>query len=673
MRVCDWPLATTFLTSGCLAALAAPLGAQEANTQLDLIVVTDQAERAIPGTSRIDAAALGVRNAGDLDHALRSQPGTYSRAALDNPGISVNIRGLQGLGRVNAMIDGVQINTRNLSGHAGGFGTQLYVDPGLLAGVDVTRGTPSGAAGTGTLGGAANFRTLDLDDVLAEGRGAGGLFRFGAGSNGKDWSGTLAGAQRVDTGQGRLGLLGAISGLQERPYKDGNGAPGTLTKGQQPLSYLLKAEYEAAGFGRLKFTASSYHNLFTPAVSSGYVWDVDQKIFALNYSRDDLRLNLSRVKSVIAQPDNAAGTGGVYAGREGVNTGTAFDLSDSAHLDFGGRPLTLSYGLAWNRDAFDGNAAAGGNADGTLTKSGLFVDARHEVGRLAVTGGLRYDHWKTEGVTDYLADGTPVALDARSGGKLNPSLRFDYQATPALNLHAAVSGSMRPPTASEMFYPGAVFAHSDISSTAINNNPNLNPEEAVNAEIGLAWGSGPFSVAAALFQSRIDNYVTYGPDTDGMLRWVNLDGTTTMKGLELEARYDTGRFYTGFALTLADTDRPMGPYNGYLADAAGLPDDYATLDIGYRWMDRTLSTGARLRYTGASETFGFSAVPTAIPAHTLLDLYASWQVSANFDLYANIENVTDRFYLSPNAVFAEAESNLGGRGRTITLGGSLRF
>jgi hemoglobin/transferrin/lactoferrin receptor protein len=320
--------------------------------------------------------------------------------------------------------------------------------------VDVTRGTPSGAAGTGTLGGAANFRTLDLDDVLAEGRGAGGLLRFGAGSNGKDWSGTLAGAQRVDTGQGRLGLLGAISGFQERPYKDGNGAPGTLTKGQQPLSYLLKAEYEAAGFGRLKFIASSYDNLFTPAVSSGYVWDVDQKIFALNYSRDDLRLNLSRVKSVIAQPDNAAGTGGVYAGREGVNTGTAFDLSDSAHLDFGGRPLTLSYGLAWNRDAFDGNAAAGGNADGTLTKSGLFVDARYEVGRLAVTGGLRYDHWKTEGVTDYLADGTPVALDARSGGKLNPSLRFDYQATPALNLHAALSGSMRPPTASEMFYPG---------------------------------------------------------------------------------------------------------------------------------------------------------------------------------------------------------------------------
>lgn len=673
MRVCDWPLATTFLTSGCLAALAAPLGAQEANTQLDLIVVTDQAERAIPGTSRIDAAALGVRNAGDLDHALRSQPGTYSRAALDNPGISVNIRGLQGLGRVNAMIDGVQINTRNLSGHAGSFGTQLYVDPGLLAGVDVTRGTPSGAAGTGTLGGAANFRTLDLDDVLAEGRGAGGLFRFGAGSNGKDWGGTLAGAQRVEAGQGRLGLLGAISGFQERPYKDGNGAPGTLTKGQQPLSYLLKAEYEAAGFGRLKFTASSYDNLFTPAVSSGYVWDVDQKIFALNYSRDDLRLNLSRVKSVIAQPDNAAGTGGVYAGREGVNTGTAFDLSDSAHLDFGGRPLTLGYGLAWNRDAFDGNAAAGGNADGTLTKSGLFVDARYEVGRLAVTGGLRYDHWKTEGVTDYLADGTPVALDARSGGKLNPSLRFDYQATPALNLHAAVSGSMRPPTASEMFYPGAVFAHSDISSTAINNNPNLNPEEAVNAEIGLAWATGPFSVAAALFQSRIDNYVTYGPDTDGMLRWVNLDGTTTMKGLELEARYDTGRFYTGLALTLADTDRPMGPYNGYLADAAGLPDDYATLDIGYRWLDRTLSTGARLRYTGASETFGFSAVPTAIPAHTLLDLYASWQVSANFDLYANIENLTDRFYLSPNAVFAEAESNLGGRGRTITLGGSLRF
>src|SRR6218665_2865638 len=45
-----------------------------------------------------------------LDYVLRSQPGTFTRESLSNPGFAVNIRGFEGSGRVNMMIDGVTQN-----------------------------------------------------------------------------------------------------------------------------------------------------------------------------------------------------------------------------------------------------------------------------------------------------------------------------------------------------------------------------------------------------------------------------------------------------------------------------------------------------------------------------------------------------------------------------------
>lgn len=658
-----------------LGGLALPAGAE--TTDLARIVVTGaEAGASVKGTSdsQLDGDAIAVEAAGDLDTALRGKPGTYTKTAADQPGVTVNIRGLQGAGRVNAMIDGVPQNVRNLSGHAGTLNTMVYVDPGLLAGVDIARGTVAGAAGMGTLGGAANFRTLDVGDVLREGHASGALLRFGTGTNGKDWTLTSAVAQRLQFGEATVGLMAAVSGFEEQPYEDGHGKPANATDGQRPASYLLKGEYETPDFGKLKLTALRYENAFSAPISSGYVWDVETETVALNYARDALRLNAWWTRNDIRFPTNSSGTGGTYRNREGVDTGTGLDLSNGAEIDLGGRPVSLTYGLAWSRDSYDGNAKSGANGDGSLTKAGAFLEARTEWDRVSLSGGLRYDHWKTQGVTDYLADGTPVDTDSRSGGRWNPSLRLDYRATPALGFFGALSQTMRPPTASEMFYPGAVFAHSDVTSTAINNNPDLVPEEAINVELGMTYAQGPFTAQASVFRNRIDNYIGYSTDpSDGNLRWVNLDGDTIMQGVEFEGRYDTGRLFAGLSLTVADTDKPLTTTPGMISDTGTLPDDYATLDLGMRWRDQTVTTGMRVRYTGAAEVYTGSAVPVAIAENALLDLYASWKVRDGFELYANIENVTDAWYQTANAAFTETTGNLGGRGRTLTIGGSLRF
>ncbi len=78
------------------------------------------------GVSVITSEDLGTYGNNDLDDALRSQPGTFTRISPQNPGLAVNIRGFEGSGRVNTNIDGVRQNFRFTGHEAQGF---AYVDP----------------------------------------------------------------------------------------------------------------------------------------------------------------------------------------------------------------------------------------------------------------------------------------------------------------------------------------------------------------------------------------------------------------------------------------------------------------------------------------------------------------------------------------------------------------
>src|SRR5690606_15185267 len=147
-------------------------------------------------------------------------------------------RGMEGSGRVNMMIDGVRQSFRFTGHEAQGF---TYVDTALLGGVDIRRGASGGAAGTGALAGSANFRTLDVDDVLARDDDAGGFLSLSLGDNGSRLSGVTAAAVRA----GDWSAVGAISARSPDAYQNGNGdvVPDT---GQDLRSGLAKLDYRGA-------------------------------------------------------------------------------------------------------------------------------------------------------------------------------------------------------------------------------------------------------------------------------------------------------------------------------------------------------------------------------------------------------------------------------------------
>jgi hemoglobin/transferrin/lactoferrin receptor protein len=236
--------------------------------------------------TKSDLDTFGAINTGDV---LRSMPGTYTRESPNNSGIAVNIRGLEGSGRVDMMLDGVRQNFRFTTHEAQGL---LYVDPALLAGIDIQRGAVSTVGGAGALAGSANFRTLAIDDIIKPGNTTGIVTTTSWGSNNQGFSEMIGAAARVDA----FGIGAAISHHEPNDYKNGDGISVPFTS-QDILSGLVKAEIGQSANNRLTLGGVFYHNdFFAQAVEQ----TIDSQVYTAKYRYTsltnpliDFRFNLS--------------------------------------------------------------------------------------------------------------------------------------------------------------------------------------------------------------------------------------------------------------------------------------------------------------------------------------------------------------------------------------------
>lgn len=163
--------------------------------------------------SREEIDRLPPRNVSDV---LMDIPGVATSQSRQNPGVAVNIRGLQGFGRVNVMIDGARQNFQQ-SGH--GDSGAVYLDADLLGQVDVTKGPVSTVGGAGMIGGMVNFRTLSFRDVVRDGKDVGGRINLTTGSNAYDFQGSAAiGAKLGET----LDVTAAVSRKSVGAFKKGD-------------------------------------------------------------------------------------------------------------------------------------------------------------------------------------------------------------------------------------------------------------------------------------------------------------------------------------------------------------------------------------------------------------------------------------------------------------------
>ena len=399
-----------------------------------------QAPAAVSVISREAIENSPTRNARDL---LDNVAGVYAnRSEAQNPGISVNIRGLQDQDRIANMIDGAR---QSFQRSAHGSTQRTYIDTAFIRAIDIEKSTTSGVGSAGALGGSVNYRTLLAEDLIAPGKQYGGQVNLTTGTNQFNFDGSTAAAVRLSD---RFSVLGGISYKNIGAYDIGkNGTINSaatyagdvlLFSGQEVRSSILKAEgqvtedvkvtlgwlrndsrfntgnYDFAGSqGNLqKATEGVVNNTYTSALD----WKPDSELIDLKarFYYNNIRNNKVEEGSILSTgPSNyVMGTlGGSVENTSRFDTllgALALNYGMEAFSDDGKTVLTRGYVAANGTDY--SSTLSGGTPSGKRDIVSGFGNAKYTpTDWLTVSGGLRYDWYHLDGSTTiYGNEITPI-------------------------------------------------------------------------------------------------------------------------------------------------------------------------------------------------------------------------------------------------------------------------
>ena len=672
------------------------------------------------------------KNLQSLDASLRSMAGTYTQIDPLQGTVSVNIRGMNGLGRVNTMVDGV---TQTFFGMApanyhGGANTAAGVplDPNFLAEVDITRGNSAGSQGGNALAGSANMRTLGVDDVLMAGRQTGVLSRFKVGDNGLGRTGMVAVAGKTEpfANGGGVGAMVGISGTRTyATYKNGGGRSSKDFIGednkylrQEPHSEIYKLNFNPDEFNKIELSGRNYSNTFTRRDITSDDYAVRYNYTPLNELIDfNLLVSTSRgnqsYKPESLYNFNRSSTTN-KSNAVDLNNTSRFTLAEDLYAEFqvGGKVMDTRYSRRFVQSTeTDRNAFA---PAGKQKISALYTGLTLNKDIYQLDLNLNYTRSQVEGHKPACADNekcfpqgaTTLRLDDTA---FNPSATLSAQVTPWLQPFVSWSHSSRAPNVQEVF-----FANEGGASM----NPFLKPEKAETWEAGfnvnkkgLLLEQDSFHLKALAYHTRIKDYITsesfmlcYSGQLCHDLEnsfggfnanvYVNTTSPVTTKGYEIEAGYDVGFAYANLSWSKQQTDQPTSIastiYSFAYSDMSDLPESYATLDIGGRLFNQKVTLGSLVKFTGKSKrlsTEGISSDTNSVPKEkmpnipTVIDLYSSWQMTDNVLLRFSVQNVTNRDYaealnrMNQSLDYAQegASVNTTARGRTYVFGGEIQF
>ena len=697
--------------SGSAPSAPAPKPAAPAAPSVAATSPQDAAYETPAGVSAVGQDEIQTFGQAGLDSVLRTVPGTFTRESPNNAGVAVNIRGFEGSGRVNMMIDGARQNFRFTGHEAQGF---TYIDPLLLAGIEVQRGAVSTAGGAGALAGTANFRTLGVEDILKPGQTEGVLSIGSWGSNGLGWSGMTAGAVT----NGNVGVAAAVSKHDENDYKNGDGiiVPYTF---QDPTSGLVKLDFKLTDEQTLKFGGVFYDNDFlansyfqhlkSNTFTGKYAYDPignDLVHFRLNGYRNDVTMhygtdfdpNHSPPPANPGPPDPPQGTA---AGRVIDDQGWGFDTSNTSRFRLGGVRVESLYGYEYFADdVFVINSTRtpnrGVNPSGDSSVGGLFSQTTFSYGVFDLIGGLRYDTFSLQGSGSVVA-GNPLGMPAgayvvdKDVDRWNPKITLAAHVTDWFQPYVTYSESLRAPTISETLTGGSHPA--TTPGQVFFPNPFLDPEIQKGWEFGGNIRSDGVFVRrdsvrfkADYFTQKIDNYITACLGAQGATYFCNARGISDVSGVELQGMYDTGSLFAGLGYTYTKTDLPS-----QIAGFGGsnyLPDSVLTLTAGLRFLQQKLTMGARgyivsEAYNGADQVQKF--LPPGFPnpngdpnnpfsaGYELLDVFSNYKFDNGVELAFTATNVFDLAYTPALSTPTTNFTGETGRGRTFLLTTRAQF
>lgn len=597
----------------------------------------------------VTGAELEARGFTDLTDAVRSVPGVFVDGN-DN----ITFRGLRPEDTL-ILIDGQRVNTRQSRTSGSGGLDQLYVPPAsAIDRIEIVRGPMSSLFGSEALGGVVNIITKPVAD---------------------EWTGSLTLEGRVPSDDTEKSsqqlsffltgpLIGDRLGLQvwgrrlERDQADGtDSANRELTDINGKLSYLISPDHEVF----LRYGRTSTSNQEDGVMGSR----------SISTRREDNRETLSfgyegfvsgwDVTSLLAREDAKRETPTSAVGRVIEFGTTTLDIKASRDLEWNGLHQITVGGQYMQSDLTDLNLGSANTTDRfefSNTQASLFVEDLWDVSdRFTLTLGARY--------TD----------DERFGGKLTPRVYAVYELSDGLFLNSGISTGYKTPELRDANENYFLPTGGRGSGDAIQGNPDLQPEESVNYELGLRFDDGTTRMTATLFRTDFTNKIDdelvaagAAPQGGDLFRYVNVDEVRN-RGLELTA----GHFITDMveisgSYTFIDSEQLSGVFAGQPLNRT--PRQQASLRLDWHTGLDGLSTWGEAIYTGtasfASQDRRGTVVTTDFDSYTTLDIGANYAFNENVTVRGGIFNVTDT---EINSTDHGTTSN----GRTFWLGLTTEF
>jgi len=637
-----------------LVALAIGLSAWSADAQDDAAapaepapdeaLVLDQISVVSAETAGDGMASRTVVERGDLLGAfqgagvpaiLNTIPGVTTETTPGDPAIAVNIRGLQGKGRVVVTIDGARQNFA-VSGH-GPNGT-FYTDPEMLRSVEVIRGPAGADAASGAIGGTLALRTVEAADLIAPGAEAGGEFRLRYGDLTEAPTVHLAYARAIGAA---ADVLLAFTREQASDYRAGDGTK--VAAAETNLSGLAKASFAPTDSQLVTLSWSGLRSSFKTGVYSGIPRDNDMDTTnavldweILGAGPFDIDATLYRtvtdVEQQLLDPDDRMRPIGPRRSYETTTDGLRATADTGFALGFTDHAVTFVADAFRDEVTTDDPTAEGGS----LTPSG----------RRSITSFLVQDaialSGSTQAILELRYDSYSLSSDDGSSSERNlaPGVTLRQQIGGALVLHATVAEAFRPPTLTESLVNGM---HPEPADFYIRPNPSLKPERALSAEIGatlaladLIRPGDTLDATLTAYRNDVDDFiglVERGTLFDSYLQYDNVDDVR-IEGVELEIAYDAERAFGSISGQIIDGEnRATGE------PVSGIAPNRLVLTGGLRNRAGTLEVGARYTITGSREDGTLSS-----EAWQTVDLFLTQALGSRGTLGVALNNITDETY-----------------------------
>ncbi len=574
-------------------ALPAVASAQQA-TDLDQIVVTSTRtpialEDAIAPTQVIDRAAIERSQARSLQDLLRGRAG-INLTNTGGPGkqTSLFLRGTNS-SHTLVMIDGVRVNSADFAAAAL---QDIPVDQ--IDRIEIVRGPSSSLYGSEAIGGVIQiFTRRDQDGFtprLYAGAGSHGLLEGGLGFGGageRGWFGTDFSYQRTDGIDACRGSATLFQGCYaDEPDRDGylsrslNLRGGyTLTDTLSVEASVLRAEGENEYDGFYNYTES------VQQIISG-------KLRYTPSERVAVTVNAGRSDN---EADNYSA--GVYASTSNTHRDVA-----SVQGDFGlAAGQLLSAGVDWYQDHLDSSTAY---AVDSRDNTALFVQYQGNFGAHQLQAGLRNDD------------------NDQFGNHTTGSLGWGMALGEEFRLTASYGTAFKAPTFSDLYDPWSGV-------------PTLEPEQSKSFNLGLAQSGNQWNWALDVFQTSIDDLISYDSTTFMMsqvekarIRGAEFTADTTLAGWELSTQ-----------LSHIDPRNrtPGSQYGNLLARRAR---NTGRVDIDRAMGDWRI--GATV--SGASKRYDDAVNSAMVGGYGTTDLRVEYALSPSLTLQARATNVFDRDY-----------------------------